>query len=370
MNFNLLSMKNFTFKKRNRVVFRLVLFLFAGTLIGSCEDEFGEVNKTKSMFQDGTGVFIINEGNYGAGNGSLSFLNFDSLKIYNGVFQMANNRPLGDVPYSMTIMNDKAWVVVNNSGKIEIINLTDMKSTDTLTGFVSPRYVLPLSRQKVYISDFYSDKVAVVNPQTLQVTRQISIGRCSEQMLLAENKVFVAFWSNFPYPSLENNQLLVINAETDALSDSIQVGKEPNSMVLDKNGKIWVLCSGGFMGDEFPTLWQIDPNSHEILKKLTFPDIYTSPTHLCKNQAGDSLFFLSLDIYGMHVNAANLPETPILQSEGRYYYSLAVAPGTSDILLSDAIDYQQQGIIYHYSAHGTLKGSYQAGIIPGNFTFN
>lgn len=363
-------MINFTFKKQSRLLFKPLLMLFALTLLWSCEDEFGEVNKTKSMFRDGAGVFIINEGNYGAGNGTLSFLNFDSLMMYNGVFQAANNRPLGDVPYSMTIMGDKAWVVVNNSGKIEIIDLSVMKSSDTLTGLVSPRYVLPVSGQKVYISDFYSDKITVVNPQTLQITRQIAVGRCTEQMLLAANKVFVAFWSNFPYPTLQNNQLLVINPENDALVDSIPVGKEPNSMVSDKDGNIWVLCSGGFMGDEFPTLWQIDPSSNEVLKTLTFPDIYTSPTHLCKNDTGDSLYFLNQNIYGMPVSAANLPETPILQSEGRYYYSLAVDPATSDILLSDAIDYQQPGMIYHYSAKGVLKGSYQAGIIPGNFTFN
>ena len=49
------------------------------------------------------GVFIVNEGNYRSGNGSLSFYSYDSSKIFNDLFYSINGRPLGDVPNSMAI---------------------------------------------------------------------------------------------------------------------------------------------------------------------------------------------------------------------------------------------------------------------------
>ena len=68
----------------------------------------------------GGGVFVVNEGNYLAGNGSISFYSYDSTKIYNDLFYKANGRPLGDVPNAMAVKGDKAYIIVNNSGKIEI----------------------------------------------------------------------------------------------------------------------------------------------------------------------------------------------------------------------------------------------------------
>ncbi|MBE0637361.1 MAG: hypothetical protein IH598_02445, partial [Bacteroidales bacterium] len=232
-------------------------------LFHACTDDFGEVSPGKSKFLNGSGVFIISEGNYGSGNGSLSFLNFDSLNIYNDIFYAANDRPLGDVPCSMTFIENEIWVVVNNSARIEVMKDSDLSSTDAITGFSSPRFLVKVSNEKAYVSDFYSSEIAILNLKSRQIQGFIPIGRSSEQMVMAGGKVFVAFWSNYGFDGLENNQLMVIDPQTNALTDSLLVGKEPNSMVLDAAGKLWVLCSGGFMAEEFPTLHRINPQSLE-----------------------------------------------------------------------------------------------------------
>jgi len=97
----------------------LLLLSMAVTLhFSSCSDgEFGEINTGSSQFRHGDGVFIINEGNFGNGNGSISFFNIDSLEIYNEIFYTANNRPPGDVPFSMTLIDDEGWSITRRVSK-------------------------------------------------------------------------------------------------------------------------------------------------------------------------------------------------------------------------------------------------------------
>ena len=59
------------------------------------------------------------------------------------MFFQTNGTPLGDVVQSITQFNNNAYVVVNNSNKIEVIDITNFSSIATITGFTSPRYFLP-----------------------------------------------------------------------------------------------------------------------------------------------------------------------------------------------------------------------------------
>ena len=49
------------------------------------------------------------------------------------------------------------------------------------------------------------------------------------------------------------------------------------------------------------------------------------------------------------------------------YYGLTVDPSSGEVYVADAIDYQQQGKIYRYSASGEEIDEFYVGIIPGAF---
>ncbi len=49
------------------------------------------------------------------------------------------------------------------------------------------------------------------------------------------------------------------------------------------------------------------------------------------------------------------------------YYGLTVNPDNGEVYIADAIDYQQQGMMYRYSPQGKLIDEFYVGIIPGAF---
>lgn len=339
-------------------------------LMNSCKkDDASEASPPDTKnYTYGNGVFIVNEGAFGQGSASITFLNKEYNKLYNDVFFYANNRPLGDIAQSMEIFNGMGYIVVNNSGTIEVVNLNTFKSTATISNLASPRYTLILNGSKGYITHLTEAKISVFNPATNIVTHEISTGKSCENILYAEGKIFVTNWSNFFVPA-NNNTVQVIDAETDQLTASILVTKEPNSMVLDKDNKIWVLCSGGFMNEEIPALYRIDPSTLTVEKKLEFPEIASNPNRLCIDGSGDSLYYLNSGTYKMSIHANELPLAPYVFDQNTFFYSLAIDPQNSMAYLSDALDFNQNGIVYRYRKGGQEYDQLSTGIVPGAFCF-
>ncbi|MCX6231930.1 MAG: YncE family protein [Bacteroidetes bacterium] len=346
------------------IPFLCVLLLFSC----SKDKEFGEVNTENTDYIYGKGVFIVNEGNYTNGNGSVSFYNFYTHKIYNGIFETVNKRPLGDVPVSMEIINGLIYITVNNSAKLEVVSPDDFKSVKTITGMTSPRFILHISNKKAYISDLRSNYISVLNLETNTISKKIWCGKSTDRMLKYNNRVFVCNWSEY-YIQAPNNTIQVIDCDNDILIDSVKVGKEPNSMVIDNQNHLWVLSSGGYNNEEIPELNCINVNTLQIEKKILFASKYLSPSSLSINQNRDSLWYINTHIYAMSILDNQLPALPLIIKKTRNFYSMDVNPQQKELIISDAIDYNQNGYVYRFSMNGNVIDSLRAGIIPGYFCF-
>ncbi|HUX57298.1 MAG TPA: DUF5074 domain-containing protein [Bacteroidales bacterium] len=313
-------------------------------------------------FLTGSGVFIINEGNFRWGNGSLSFYSYDSSKIYNDLFLNINDRPLGDVPNSMNIIDDKAYIVVNNSGKIEVINLNTLESIKTINGLISPRNISFVNNNKAYVTSMYSDSVAIINLLDNSISDYINLRRSSEAVIISANKAFISNW-------IGGNEVMVVNVENNEVIDSIEVGQEPESMILDKNNKLWVLCNGGWTRDYYAELDVINTLTNSIEKTFVFPNKQTSPLCLRIDGNGETLYYLESGVRQMNIDASDLPSAPLISESEHYFYNLAINPVSSDIFITDAVDYSQQGYVLYYKKDGTLISIQEAGIIPGFMSF-
>lgn len=337
---------------------KLSLLLSLFLLMASCSKDPEPID---DYTVSDNGVFILNEGNYGGGTGSLSFYSYSNDTIYNDLFQIKNGRPLGDVAFSMIIKGEREYIVVNNSGKIEVVN-RNLESVSTINGLVSPRNMLFSGDNKAYVTSMYSDSVAIINTQDNSISGYINLRRTSESIVKIGTRAYVANW-------VGGNEIMVINTLTDQVIDSIQVGFEPESMVKDKNGKLWVLCNGGWMREHFAELIMINTGVDEIEQRFVFPSISDSPSSLQTDGTGENLFYLEKGVRKMDIAASVLPSSALIPETDRFFYKAGVNPYNNEIFVTDAADYQQKGSVLRYSQEGSLISSLKADIIPAFLCF-
>lgn len=321
-----------------------------------------------------SGIFVVNEGNFMYGNSSLTFYDPETRQVYDDVFFQTNALPLGDVAHSMTIRDSLGYVVVNNSGRIYVIHTSTFELIGKITGLTSPRYMHFVSDSKAYVSDLYARSIAVVNPQTMEVTGAIPVNNYSresyqhatEQMLQYDRFVYTNCWSY-------DQQILVIDSELDLVIDSIEVLKQPNSMVLDRHHNLWVLCDGGDEGSpyghEAGGLLKIAAGATEAELILSFAE-EDMPGDLKINGTGDTLYYINGDLYRYAVNGTGDTELLVKSPNGGRFYGLEVDPLSSELYVADAVDFVQRGRAYRYSPQGMPVDTFRTGIAPGAFCFD
>ena len=328
-----------------------------------------EYGNEESFEAASSGLFITNEGNFQYGNASLSFYDPATRTIENEVFYRANGMKLGDVAQSMTVHNGVGWIVVNNSHVVFAIDLNTFREVGRITNLTSPRYIHFVSADKAYISNIWDNRITVVNPRTYQITGYID---CPAMTMETGSTEQIVQWGDYVYVNCWSyqNRILKIDTRTDTVVDELEVGIQPTSLVLDRNGKIWTITDGGYedspYGYEAPSLYRIDAETFRIEREFPFA-LGDDPSEVQINGAGDRIYWLNDDVWEMDVEAERLPVRPFLEQRETIYYGLTIDPRSGEVYVADAIDYQQQGMIYRYSPAGELLDEFYVGVIPGAF---
>ena len=333
---------------------KLLLLPFAVIMLASCNQNDKDDDPNFDSFTNG--VFVVHEGNFQGGNASLSFYNKYTETYSNDVFEVVNAIPLGDVGQSMVTLGDRGYIVVNNSGKIEVVDLEDLSSVGTISGLSSPRYICVVSNSTAYVSDLFSGAITIFHPQTLATTGSIAVNGQVEEMVKTANGVIAA--------GTGSDQVYKINTLNNMLIDSVNVGIGPSNLALDANGKVWILTNGGW-GTEAPRLVCIDPldMSIEISLPFTLSDF---PSGLKINNAGNMLYWSNGGVFRMDIGQPTLPSVAFLSTAA---YKLGVDPADDMIYVSDAGDFNSNGKVYRYQSNGTPVDTFDVGVIPAEFCF-
>jgi DNA-binding beta-propeller fold protein YncE len=316
-------------------------------------------------------VLITCEGAYGNGNASLYVYNPAADSLYENVYEAVNGAPVGDILQSITPLGDLLFLCVNNSGKVAAIRKDNYQIAGTIS-LKQPRYILPISAAKAYVSALYSHYLYVINPQTLQLTDSVWLpAKNVEGMLLLGTTAYICPWDT------ATDKVYQVNITNNRITDSVAVrGRAPQCMVQDKEQNIWVL-SGNAYQDKPAALTRFDPHTGQVLASFLFPQ--TDVLKLTANAAGDTLYFIEADylggtanngIYRMDIAAAALPAVPFVAAAPyQYFWALGIHPASGHIYVGDPMGFNQRGYVSVYTPAGLLLRQLKVGVGPGSFFF-
>ena len=349
--------------------YNLVIVLLT-LIFTSCEKtEFNGSNPG----QYDKGTFVLNEGAFGSGNASVSFINANGDSILNNIFSTENHRPLGDVLQSMYKDGNYAYLVVNGSNKVEVVNLSDFKEVNTIVDLDGPRY-MTVARGKGYITQWGGDgSVAVVDLGTMQVSNTIKTGNGPEGIMQVGDLLWVANGGGLGLDST----ISMINPVNDEIVNTINVGYNPKEMVRDIHGNVWVICFGYVeynqdwtIAKEYPSqLTQVSATNFSILKKIVIGQSL-HPQHLTINPTGNKLYvgggFGFTGLYQLGTETNTFPDTPLIQGN---FYGFDVNPVTGEIYACVAPDFTVPGTVEIYSKQGDKIRTFTVGIGPSSVVF-
>jgi YVTN family beta-propeller protein len=264
------------------------------------------------------GILIVNEGLMNAGTAEITHYNPTTKQTQQNIFGAANsNRALGDVAQSMTYYNGLYYIVVNNSNKIEVVDM-EFKSVTAFENIQQPRYI-QFGGGKCYVSSWGNGgQVYVLSPATGSLIKTIPTGFGPEKMMLIDGMIYVANSGGWGH----GTTISVINTGTDEVEQTIEVGDNPIDMVLDNENMLWVLLAGKYNESWTEVtgagLVKINPRTNQKTLTVDFTTSTGTAVSLCTD--GQTLYYLyNGGINRMGTNMEVAPASPFISG---YFYKL------------------------------------------------
>ena len=360
---------------KSKYIFKSIsslILIFITLLFVACTDD-PEVNPDSLSSDDSnentsgpfsSGIFVINEGNFGSDDGSISFIDSEGL-VQNSIFFEKNAfRRLGDVVQSMYVNDTTAFILVNNSNKIEVVNIDEMTLLHTISGVSLPRYMIG-NGDYGYISEWvsFSDpgRISIIDLVTYEILDTINVGFGAEALAIREGKLYVS--NNF------ENTLSIMSLSTREITQTFSVGPSPAAMIIDKNDDLWVVCSGGYNADfsfaNNGSLVRLDSND-EVIQEIALGMNVSSK--LITNVDSSVLYFYSGTTVYSYTLGDDSYETFIENTAAISFYGIGVSPD-GDIYIGDSKGFQSLGSVYVYDQIGQEKEEFEVGRGPNGFVF-
>jgi hypothetical protein len=173
-------------------------------------------------------VFVANEGNFGASNGSISMIN-NNNEVY-------HIEEVGDVVQSLEVYKDKLIVIVNNSHMIKIYDITEdglsLPGIEISTDNSSPRELVVVD-DKVYFTNWNTKDIKVLNLFNYNIESSISVDGLPESIVTDGSYLWVGIMMNSDYSSASS--VVKVDINTNSIVETYEVGLGPTSLVMENN---------------------------------------------------------------------------------------------------------------------------------------
>ena len=223
-----------------------------------------------SKYIDCQKIFLLNEGQMGANNASLDVLRVKDKQYINGIWKKMNpgeGPGLGDVANDIGIKNNEVWIVVNNSGYVEIISALDETHIASVN-IPTPRCIA-FDDDYAYVTSYsgsfieYDSNYAIVNSKNSKghvyridlkthklVGSPVEVGYQPEGLAVYDGKLYVAnsggLASQLPPDYAYDNKVSVIDTKTFTLERNIEVAINLDRVYYNGKDAIYVTSMGDF----------------------------------------------------------------------------------------------------------------------------
>jgi len=353
----------------NKLIKLLWLFILTLT-ITSCGDDLPIDQQEVGDFS--YGYFVTNEGPFSGGSGTLTFIGDDDTVIQNA-YKNVNNEDLGNIVQSMTVHNDKVYIVVNNSHKVVVANRHTLEKIAIIDGdnINNPRSMVVVGN-KGYVSNWGNssvatdDFIAVIDLTDNTISSTIPVGEGPEDMLVVGSKIYVNLQGGYS----RNNKVEVIDTTSNTVSSTITVGDVPNSLIKDSNGTVWVLCGGNPAPWQGATFTETNGKLIKIVNDVvdtTFEFATTEHPNQLNINSTNLLYTLDGKVYTLDDTSTILNATAIDALDG-YYYAMKAHNGM--LYTTNAGDYASEGTLKIFDlSNNNVVNTFSTGIIPGSIVF-
>lgn len=322
-----------------------------------------------------SGVFVVNEGAFQNGTGTLSFIDSSNSGVSNQVFQNANcDAIIGNILQSVTQEDNRLYFVVNNAGKVIVTDNEQVDLIGEITGLQMPRRFLKINESTAYISQWENlneaGSIAVVDLNTYEIEATIPMGNGPEYLIEFEDKIYVSNAGNIN----RDSTVLIVNPTTNEVEKTLVVGDNPNAFQIDKNGDLWVSCLGYAPNFDFnhpdAIKGQLVRISDETVQEVINLE-FLGAQKMEINPAGDLIYFLQggytdIPVYAFDIETKVVSSTPFIETTA---YGLGVHPTTGHLFIGDAKGFAETGEVSEYDENGNFIDSFFTSIGPNGFVF-
>ncbi len=334
---------------------RFLLVLYVSLMAFACtpdEENYGPRSKSPNTLPDSLAtewMYILNEGNYTWGNASVTGVNLVNGEAYQELFKVVNEIPLGDVAQSMFVRNDTGWLVVNNSGKIEVVDLPSFQRLYTIENMQSPRYIDCIG-DTCYITDLYANHIYVKTCEGQEIT-QLKHNGLADEIKVVDNSIWVVTTPD------STSTVTSLNRYTGAFQETILEGAR--SVFFDNDALYWVK-------NEELSRRQYKLITNETLTTGLPQDL----NHLVVDAIRMELYYsLNGSVWLADYRTQNADPISWYSEEGLNVYNLHFEKDESALYLVNVKDYTRRGEVIKLNSRGVEEVRIATGIIPNDIEF-
>lgn len=349
---------------------KLMLAALASAFLFSCSSDEPEPPVYEPQASN---IYVVSAGKFKENNAAITAIDVATGKVQENYYHSVNGEPLGDTAMDLLQYGSKVYITVYGSNRIIItdLGLKKIGEINPIEGGQpqSPRY-LAAGEGSVYAS-LYDGHVCRIDTTTLSINAKTKVGDNPEMIVYAKGQLFVANSGGMSVPM--GSTLSVLNPKTMEETKHIEVGVNPQRIVLDEDGEyLFVQRSGDYAADP-GALMRVNATTHQV---DVIPNLLAAFFTINKNE----LYLISSaydESWNPTYSYSVIDIKTLKLIEGKKYISDAVVgqigklnpqsinyiPELSKLYLG-ASDYKVEGKMFVVDNKGNLETSFPIAVSP------